>query len=182
MSITRLVYTVCFLKQKDKLLMLNRESQPNMGLWNGVGGKIEPGESAQESVIREVREETGMVVDQVQFGGIVTWEASLPQTDKPAKEGMYLFLAELPEDMEITPVQKMEEGILAWKEISWVMNTKNLGIASNIRSFLPNLLAGHEPREYFCTYQQDQFSNCEVLPLPKQIDPMIINRFPQFFT
>jgi ADP-ribose pyrophosphatase YjhB (NUDIX family) len=34
-------YNVCFLKSDDRILMLNREKPPIMGVWNGVGGKIE---------------------------------------------------------------------------------------------------------------------------------------------
>jgi 8-oxo-dGTP diphosphatase len=33
-----------------------------MGLWSIPGGRIEPGESDQEAVVREVREETGLEV------------------------------------------------------------------------------------------------------------------------
>ncbi len=42
--------------------MLNREYAPAKGLWNGVGGKIKSGETSLESVIREIKEETGIDV------------------------------------------------------------------------------------------------------------------------
>ncbi len=49
--------TLCFIRRNDELLMLNREYKPTLGLWNGVGGKIEGNETPLECVIREVKEE-----------------------------------------------------------------------------------------------------------------------------
>ncbi|USK57773.1 NUDIX domain-containing protein (plasmid) [Cytobacillus solani] len=43
--------------------MLNREKPPIMGVWNGVGGKIEKGETSDEGALREVFEETGIRVE-----------------------------------------------------------------------------------------------------------------------
>ncbi len=33
-------YTICFIRKGNKILLLNRNKKPNMGMWNGVGGKI----------------------------------------------------------------------------------------------------------------------------------------------
>jgi 8-oxo-dGTP pyrophosphatase MutT (NUDIX family) len=54
-----LLFTVCFLTRGEQVLLLHRSSPPNRGLWNGVGGHIEPGERPLASALREVREETG---------------------------------------------------------------------------------------------------------------------------
>ncbi|WP_433596302.1 NUDIX domain-containing protein [Lysinibacillus xylanilyticus] len=56
-------YTVCFVKNENNILMLNREKSPIMGVWNGVGGKIEKGETPDEGALREVFEETGIRVE-----------------------------------------------------------------------------------------------------------------------
>jgi 8-oxo-dGTP diphosphatase len=45
-----------------RLLMILRGHDPGRGLWSIPGGRIEPGESAEEAVVREVREETGVEV------------------------------------------------------------------------------------------------------------------------
>ena len=55
--------TLCYIKENDKVLMLYRnrkEQDMNQGKWIGVGGKLEPGESPEECLIREVYEETGL--------------------------------------------------------------------------------------------------------------------------
>jgi 8-oxo-dGTP diphosphatase len=44
------------------VLLLHRRHPPNAGLWNGIGGKLEPGEDPYAACIREVREETGLAI------------------------------------------------------------------------------------------------------------------------
>ena len=41
-------YTTCFVRCGESVLMLLRNRPPNAGLWNGVGGKISPGETPLE--------------------------------------------------------------------------------------------------------------------------------------
>lgn len=44
----------------DEVLLVRRARPPAQGLWAPVGGRIEPGESAEAAALREVREETGI--------------------------------------------------------------------------------------------------------------------------
>jgi 8-oxo-dGTP diphosphatase len=44
------------------MLMILRGHEPGLGLWSIPGGRIEPGESDEQAVSREVREETGLEV------------------------------------------------------------------------------------------------------------------------
>jgi 8-oxo-dGTP diphosphatase len=45
-----------------RMLLILRGHEPGKGLWSVPGGRIEPGETDEEAVIREVREETGLAV------------------------------------------------------------------------------------------------------------------------
>jgi 8-oxo-dGTP diphosphatase len=54
-----------------RLLMIRRGREPSRGLWSLPGGRVEAGETAEEAVVREVREETGLEVRPVQPVGRV---------------------------------------------------------------------------------------------------------------
>jgi len=44
------------------LLVVKRKNEPARGLWSLPGGRVEQGETAEAAVVREVAEETGIVV------------------------------------------------------------------------------------------------------------------------
>src|SRR5258708_29917026 len=45
-----------------RLLLIKRGHDPGRGLWSVPGGRVEAGETDEEAVVREVREETGLIV------------------------------------------------------------------------------------------------------------------------
>ncbi|MGH9297754.1 MAG: NUDIX domain-containing protein [Acidimicrobiales bacterium] len=53
-----------------QLLMVQRLRPPGEGLWSLPGGRVEPGESLEAAVEREVAEETGIAVE---VGDLVGW-------------------------------------------------------------------------------------------------------------
>ncbi|CAM4241183.1 NUDIX hydrolase [Bacillus paramycoides] len=128
-------YNVCFLKSNDRILMLNREKPPIMGVWNGVGGKNEANESADEGAKREVLEETGFKVNEYYSKGVITWDKN-----DEVKDGLYVYLFEVDETLGNESIKKTREGILDWKQIDWIMNPNNLGVAEMVTQYLPVLL------------------------------------------
>ena len=83
--------TLCYIEKDNKYLMLHRvkkEMDANKDKWIGVGGKFEDGESPEECVLREVKEETGLTLTNYRFRGIVTFVS-----DKWETEYMHLFTA-----------------------------------------------------------------------------------------
>ncbi len=70
--------TLCYVEKDGQYLMIHRnrrESDGNYGKWLGIGGHFERGESPDECVLREVREETGLTLTQYAFRGVVTFVA-----------------------------------------------------------------------------------------------------------
>lgn len=59
-----LLVTACALVDADGRVLLTQrpEGKSLAGLWEFPGGKVEPGETPEESLIRELREELGITV------------------------------------------------------------------------------------------------------------------------
>jgi 8-oxo-dGTP diphosphatase len=124
-------YTLCFIRRGEYLLMLNRKTVPCQGLWTGVGGKIEPGELPLESVLREADEETGIKLEDARFSGLVTFNG---------KYKMYVYISTLSVDAEYPTPRRCDEGLLDWKELSWVLAQMNAGVPTSVRHYLPQML------------------------------------------
>jgi 8-oxo-dGTP diphosphatase len=56
---------------KGRLLLIKRGHEPSAGLWSLPGGRIEPGETDTEALVREMREETGLMVEAGRLLGTV---------------------------------------------------------------------------------------------------------------
>ena len=56
---------------EGRLLLVQRANEPGQGLWSVPGGRVEPGETAPEAVVREVAEETGLAVVVTGLAGVV---------------------------------------------------------------------------------------------------------------
>lgn len=74
------IATLCYVidDAKKSTLMLHRvkkENDMHEGKWNGLGGKLEAGESPEECVIREVKEEAGLTIKEPRMHGFITFPA-----------------------------------------------------------------------------------------------------------
>jgi 8-oxo-dGTP diphosphatase len=139
-------YTLCFITRGDDVLMLHRRNPPNQGLWNGVGGRLEAGETPRACILREIREETGFFVDAVRFAGVLTWEGfEIPSG------GLYIFTGAVAPGMEPHPCS---EGELEWKPRAWVLSAPE--VVSNIHRFGAEVLDGQPPRVHHFVYQNGE--------------------------
>ena len=57
----------------DKILLEQRKNEPSKGKWSVPGGLVELGESMEDAVIREVKEETGLNVYEPQLVDVVNY-------------------------------------------------------------------------------------------------------------
>lgn len=100
--------TLCYIEKDGKYLMLHRTKKKNdinKDKWLGVGGKLEEGESPEECLLREVKEETGLVLKSYQLRGIITYVSTTWET-----EYMFLYTANQFEGDLI----ECDEGELQW--------------------------------------------------------------------
>ncbi len=100
--------TLCYIEQDNKYLMLHRTKKKNdlnEGKWIGVGGKFEKDETPEECLLREVKEETGVMLTKYRFRGVITFISNKWET-----EYMYLFTAS---DF-IGEITCCDEGDLEW--------------------------------------------------------------------
>jgi len=68
--------TLCYIEKDDSYLMMHRtvkKNDVNKDKWIGVGGHAELGESPEECLLREVKEETGYTLTSWRFRGLVTF-------------------------------------------------------------------------------------------------------------
>jgi mutator protein MutT len=62
------VCTLIFLRREDEILLAMKKRGFGKGRWNGPGGKVEPGETLEQALVRETQEEisvTPLVYDKV---------------------------------------------------------------------------------------------------------------------
>ena len=101
--------TLCYIEQGRDYLMLHRVKKTvdeNKDKWIGIGGKFEEGESPEDCLLREVREETGLTLKRWRYRGIVTFVS-----DQWGTEYMHLFTADA---WEGRLRQDCDEGVLEW--------------------------------------------------------------------
>ena len=134
-----LLTTLCYLEQGGKYLMMHRvkkEKDGNRDKWIGIGGHFEKGESPEECLLREVREETGLILTRYRFRGLVTFSSGDWQ------EYMCLYTAdEFAGDLTPERMKECAEGELVWVDKAAI---GELNIWEGDRIFL-RLLAEERP-------------------------------------
>ncbi|MUK88888.1 NUDIX domain-containing protein [Ornithinibacillus sp. L9] len=155
-----LKYTIAFIKRGEEILLLNRESSTWMGSWNGVGGKLEKNETPTECIIREIKEETNIDLERIEYKGTVTWDSDTANSGN----GMYAFVVELPITYDYQSPIKTVEGILDWKKIDWILHPKNTGVA-NLPYFLPCMLESSRIYNHHFIYKNGDVIDFKSSPI-----------------
>ncbi len=155
--------TLCYIERDGKYLMLHRvkkQKDVNKDKWIGIGGHFEEGESPEECLLREAKEETGLLLTSFSFRGIVTFIA-----EGWPVEYMCLYTAD---DFQGT-LGECEEGTLEWVEKEQVMS---LNLWEGDKIFLRLLMENSPFFSLKLRYQGEQLMEAVldgiILELPRE--------------
>jgi len=125
-----IISTLAYVRRGDDVLLVHRlrNDDDHVGKYNGLGGKLEPGEDALACVVREVREEAGLEVTSATFRGSVFWPGFGSDVD----------------DFDGEPPARNDDGPLAWFPVDAV---DDLPMWEGDAFFLP-LVLDDDPRPF----------------------------------
>lgn len=126
---------------RRKVLMvhrIHRDTDEQLGKYNGLGGRMERDEDIATCMIREIREEAGIECTKMSLRGTVNWTGFGPSGED------WLGFIFLIEAFIGEPKAKNEEGPLEWVEIA---RLPELPMWEGDRHFLPLVFDG-DPRPF----------------------------------
>lgn len=133
--------TLCQIISDGRLLLLRKD--PGLfgeGKWNGAGGKLLPGESPEDGVVREVHEETGLELRSVTLHGVLDFYFG----EKPEPDWVvHVFSSN---DFSGEPNEVSEEGVLRWFRFEDIPYDR---MWQDDEHWLPLLLDGKRFRGWF---------------------------------
>ncbi len=121
--------SLCYLQHDGLTLMIHRTKRADdihLGKWNGLGGKFEPGESPEECVMREMREESGLEIKNPRLCGLLMFPGfkgndwyvfvfTAHEFNGELKENQEGYLEWIPEaELESLPLWPSDHIFLPW--------------------------------------------------------------------
>lgn len=150
---TPIVATLGYVMSEDKrqTLLVHRTSRSDdahYGKYNGLGGKMEARESIHDCICREIREEAGIVCEEVILRGTINWTGF-----GPAGEDWFGFIYRI-DTFSGTPVLQNSEGSLLWYDVDKLLE---LPMWEGDKYFLP-LVFDDDPRLFhgFMPYENNR--------------------------
>jgi 8-oxo-dGTP diphosphatase len=143
MPYTPIVATLGYVMSPDgqRVLMIHRNARKDdqhLGKYNGLGGKMEPGEDIADCMRREIREEAGIECLEMRLRGTLNW----PGFGKNGEDWLgFIFMIDR---YEGTPMESNPEGALEWVAVG---ELDTLPMWEGDRHFLP-LVFDDDPRPF----------------------------------
>ena len=121
--------------------------QERVKSWKGIsfpGGHVEPGESFVDSAIREVKEETGLDIRNLQSCGVIHWSHN-------RSFNRYIVFLYKTTDFSGNLLPETEEGRVFWATPEEI---RTMNLSSNFANYLPMFLDGNR-NEAFGSWNED---------------------------
>jgi 8-oxo-dGTP diphosphatase len=133
MPFTPILATLGYILSPDgqKVLLVHRNKRPgdaHFGKYNGLGGKVLPGEDVVSGLRREVREESGLECEEIILRGTISW----PGFGKQG-EDWFGFIFRI-DRVRGEPFAENPEGTLSWIEVVQILE---LPMWEGDRYFIP---------------------------------------------
>jgi 8-oxo-dGTP diphosphatase len=138
MAYTPIIGTLGYIlsPEGDRVLMVHRNKRgddQHLGKYNGLGGKLEPGEDVVAGLRREVREEAGIEIDGIELRGTISW----PGFGKQGEDWLgFIFLVR---EFTGEPHSENPEGQLEWIAVDKILD---LPLWEGDPHFLPLVFSG----------------------------------------
>ena len=142
--------TLCYIYKDGKYLLLYRnkkEHDNNANKYIGVGGKVEPHETIEECLIREVKEETNLTLKTYVYRGLIHFSDD-------ESEDMYLFTS----DGFVGELKESNEGTLVWVDSNELLS---LPTWEGDKYFLEAILNNEKDFEMVLKYENGKLNRYE---------------------
>lgn len=135
-----IIGTLGYVVRDGQVLLVHRQrdGDDHQGKYNGLGGKLEPGEDAATCLVREIREEAGIEVTDMALRGTIAW----PGFGSDGSD--WLGLVFVVTGFEGEPPERNEDGPLGWFSVD---SLAELPMWEGDRHFLP-LVFDDDPRQF----------------------------------
>ena len=127
--------TLLFIFKDNQILLAEKKRGFGVGLFNGIGGKIEPGETPEQGMIRETQEEIGVTPLDFQYVGKITFKFGGPDATNQEITSIFTtqnYAGEIIETEEMRP---------SWFDIDKIPYNK---MFSADKIWLPEIIKGNK--------------------------------------
>ena len=145
--------TLLFLRRKDEVLLAMKLRGFGAGRWNGVGGKLEEGESIEQALVREAQEEIG--VTPTRYEKVADLQFDEYFKGEPALMHVHVYAC----DQWDGEPEKSEEMEPKWFGISKIPYEN---MWSDDQYWLPQVLAGDKVAASFVLDENDAITKHDV--------------------